>query len=157
MSGFFTAAATVCASGVVCALLSAFVTDGSMKRVLCLVIGAFMVCSFIVPFKNALSSISLEQGEYPSHKELTATADEAVNREVLTQTKENLQNTLTGLLRQNGIAVNETEVVLAQEENNRIIIGSVCIYIGEESADSASEITSLTRRHFGITPVIYTE
>lgn len=157
MSGFYTAAATVCASGVVCALASAFVSDGNMKRVLCLVMGAFMICSLIVPFKNALSAVQIDMADFPSHQVLTATADEAAEREVLKQTRENLQNTLSDLLRQNGIAVNEIEVVLAQEENDRIIIGSTCIYIGEEAADSAAEITRLTREHFGITPVIYTE
>lgn len=157
MNGLYTAAVTVCASGIVCALLSAFVSDGAMKRILSLVLGVFMVCSLIMPLKNAFVSISADLSKYPGQKQITATADEAFKNRVLSQTRQNLENTLTDLLRQNGIEANDCGVVLASEQENRIIIGSICIYIGEESSGRSQEIIRLTQANFGVTPTIITE
>ena len=90
MSGFYTVAVTVCAAAIACAILSTFVSDGGLKRILSLVMGAFMVCSLIVPAKNAVQKLGLNLSSYPSSQQLTATADEAVNRQVVAQAKEKL-------------------------------------------------------------------
>ena len=75
MSGFYTVAVTVCAAAIACAILSTFVSDGGLKRILSLVMGAFMVCSLIVPAKNAVQKLGLNLSSYPSSQQLTATAD----------------------------------------------------------------------------------
>ena len=72
MSGFYTVAVTVCAAAIACAILSTFVSDGGLKRILSLVMGAFMVCSLIVPAKNAVQKLGLNLSSYPSSQQLTA-------------------------------------------------------------------------------------
>ncbi|MED9970197.1 MAG: stage III sporulation protein AF [Ruminococcus sp.] len=157
MNGFYTVAVTVCAAAIACAILSRFVTDGSLKRILSLVMGAFMVCSLIIPVKNALKDFSLDLSSYPSAEQITSTADEAVNKQVVAQTRQNLENTLGALLLQNGIKSNKCEVILADSGENRIIISAVSIYIDKDNADEAEQITELCRQNLGIEPNIITE
>ena len=49
MSGMISAVITVCAGALICSLLSAFVPEGTTKKTVALVIGAFMVCCLISP------------------------------------------------------------------------------------------------------------
>ncbi len=157
MNGFYTVAVTVCAAAIACAVLSQFVTDGSLKRILSLVMGAFMVCSLIIPVKNAVRDFSLDLSSYPSAEQLSSTSDEAVNRQVVAQTKQNLENTLAALLLQNGIRTNKCGVILADSGENRIIISKVSIYIDKDNADDAGQIAELCAQHLGIEPNIITE
>ena len=57
MSGLSTVVITACAACVICSLLSVFVTDGGLKRILSLVMGAFLVCSMLFPVSKALTEI----------------------------------------------------------------------------------------------------
>lgn len=157
MSGFYTVAVTVCAAAIACAILSTFVSDGGLKRILSLVMGAFMVCSLIVPAKNAVQKLGLNLSSYPSSQQLTATADEAVNSQVVAQAKENLEKTLSDLLLQNGIKINRCEIILSNQQQNRIIISSVSIYIDKNSPDNTGRISELCSQNFGIEPNIITE
>ena len=93
MSGFYSAAVTVCAAGLCCALLSVFVSDQSLKRVLSLCMGAFLVCSLIVPVKNAVGGLRTELEGIPSSAFSAATADESTERRVIGQAEQNLAKT----------------------------------------------------------------
>ncbi len=157
MSGFYTVAVTICAAALACSILSVFVDDSGLKRVLSLVMGAFMVCSLLIPAKNAIGEISLDLSSYPSAQELISTSDEAINRQVVAQTRENLENTLRDLLAQNGIEINSCKIVLSDQGQNRIIISSIVIYIDMETAVQSTQISSLCSQNFGIEPNIITE
>lgn len=157
MSGFYTAAVTVCAAGLCCALLSVFVSDKSLNRVLSMCMGAFLVCSLLLPVKGALGGIQDDLAKLPSSSKVTATADEAQEKEVMEQAEQNLAHTLRDLLKQNGVHINDCAVTLTKTEENSIIIGSVSIYISEEAAGHSETIKRLTAAHFGITPQVITE
>ena len=60
MSGMISAVITVCAGALICSLLSAFVPEGTTKKTVALVIGAFMVCCLISPITSAISSIDFD-------------------------------------------------------------------------------------------------
>ena len=53
MSGLYTVAAVICGSSVILAVLSHFVTDGGTKKLLRLVMGAFMLCCIAAPTLRA--------------------------------------------------------------------------------------------------------
>ena len=134
MSGVASVAATVCACCVIVALLSHFVTDGGTKRLLSLVMGAFILCSMLVPVGKAVGSISVDWQALAA-EERSATDDEAFNREVLSQTRTNLENTLKDVLTQNGYSVKNAAVTLAIAGENRVVIASVTLTVGAAYAD----------------------
>lgn len=155
MSTITTAVITACAAALVCSILSGFVNDGGMKRILSLILGAFLVASMLIPvrsvFQNIKSEISLEMP-----KELSATADEAVSSQVIARTRKNLEGTAESLLIQNGINPDRCEIILADRGGGSIIISSIRIYI-TKSEERTELINSLITQNFGTVPQIITE
>ena len=157
MSGIATVAMTVCCASLICALVSNFVSDQGIKRVLNLVLGAFVVCSLIFPVKSAVQGIREEISESSQSAVQSATADEAqYNRQIVAETRKNLEKTLTALLNQNGIYPESVEVILSVKHDNSIIISRIGIYI-DKSCTQTDKILELTAQNFGITPNIITE
>ena len=156
MSGVYTAAATVCASCVVISLLSRFVTDGGTKKLLTLVLGAFAVVALIFPLRGTVSEIvtQIETAQAPEQDESVA---ESCRAAVLAQTKANLEQALTDILAQNGIAVKSAEVVLAIADESRVVISSVTLTVSEETARRRDDIDRLTEEHFAVRPQIVTQ
>ena len=157
MSGLGAVAVSVCCASLICALVSNFVSDGSVKRVLNLVLGVFMVCSLIFPVKSAVQGIREEISESSQTAVQSATADEAsYNRQIVAETRKNLEKTLTALLNQNSVYPESVEVILSVKHDNSIIISRIGIYI-DKTCTQTDKIFELTTQNFGITPNIITE
>ncbi len=157
MSGLYTVAATVCACCIITALLSHFVTDGGTKKILSLVMGAFILCCMLAPVARAIGGIKADLNGVLSSQEDTATPDEVYNRQVLAQTKENLETALGDILSQNGYEISGAEITLALADGNRVIISSITVTIGEEQAENSEEIAEITEKHFTVRPRVITE
>ena len=74
MNGLSAAVVTACAASLIGAVVSGFVTDGGIKKILGLVLGAFTICAMIVPVSRAASDFSVNIDSHQSYGELTATA-----------------------------------------------------------------------------------
>lgn len=157
MNEILAVTSAICASALICTLVSNFVTDGSTKKIICLVLGAFIICSMIVPIKNAVNGFSEEIAETDIADSAVSTDDEAYSREILKQTRKNLESALKDLLLQNGVEINSCEIILAVTDDNSIIISSVSIYISKEYTQYSDLISEVTFQNFSVQPNIITE
>lgn len=157
MNEILTVTSAICASALICTLVSNFVTDGSTKKIISLVLGAFIICSMIVPIKNAVNGFSEEIAETDISDLAVSTDDEAYNREILKQTRKNLESALKDLLLQNGVEINSCEIILALTDDDSIIISSVSIYISKEYTQYSDLISEVTFQNFSVQPNIITE
>ena len=157
MNEILAVTSAICASALICTLVSNFVTDGSTKKIICLVLGAFIICSMIVPIKNAVNGFSKEIAETDISDSAVSTDDEAYSREILKQTRKNLESALKDLLLQNGVEINSCEIILAVTDDNSIIISSVSIYISKEYTQYSNLISEVTFQNFSVQPNIITE
>ena len=157
MNEILAVTSAICASALICTLVSNFVTDGSTKKIICLVLGAFIICSMIVPIKNAVNGFSKEIAETDISDLAVSTDDEAYSREILKQTRQNLESALKDLLLQNGVEINSCEIILAVTDDNSIIISSVSIYISKEYTQYSDLISEVTFQNFSVQPNIITE
>lgn len=157
MNEILAVTSAICASALICTLVSNFVTDGSTKKIICLVLGAFIICSMIVPIKNAVNGFSEEIAETDISDLAVSTDDEAYSREILKQTRSNLESALKDLLLQNGVEINSCEIILAVTDDNSIIISSVSIYISKEYTQYSDLISEVTFQNFSVQPNIITE
>lgn len=157
MNEILAVTSAICASTLICTLVSNFVTDGSTKKIICLVLGAFIICSMIVPIKNAVNGFSEEIAETDISDLAVSTDDEAYSREILKQTRKNLESALKDLLLQNGVEINSCEIILAVTDDNSIIISSVSIYISKEYTQYSNLISEVTFQNFSVQPNIITE
>lgn len=157
MNEILTVTSAICASALICTLVSNFVTDGSTKKIISLVLGAFIICSMIVPIKNAVNGFSEEIAETDISDLAVSTDDEAYSREILMQTRKNLESALKDLLLQNGVEINSCEIILALTDDDSIIISSVSIYISKEYTQYSDLISEVTFQNFSVQPNIITE
>lgn len=157
MNELLSVTSAICASALICTLVSNFVTDGSTKKIISLVLGAFIICSMIVPIKNAVNGFSEEIAETDISDLAVSTDDEAYSREILKQTRSNLESALKDLLLQNGVEINSCEIILAVTDDNSIIISSVSIYISKEYTQYSDLISEITFQNFSVQPNIITE
>ena len=154
MNGLMTAAATVCASALICSLFSSLVPNGGTKKTVGLVIGVFMVCCLIIPIKTAFSQIDIESDVIQFSEQKVSTADEAYAKAVIAETRKSLEKTLEDILLQNGVKINGCTIILAESSNNGIIIQDICIYINEEYFVSSDSISEITKENFSVSPNI---
>lgn len=157
MNELLAVTSAICASALICTLVSNFVTNGSTKKIISLVLGAFIICSMIVPIKNAVNGFSEEIAETDISDLAVSTDDEAYSREILKQTRSNLESALKDLLLQNGVEINSCEIILAVTDDNSIIISSVSIYISKEYTQYSDLISEITFQNFSVQPNIITE
>lgn len=122
-----------------------------------IILGAFIVCSLIVPIKNSIGEISVNVENYDTQQELVSTADQAYSNEVISLTQENLEQTLKDILRQNGIEINRTKIILALSDEKSIIISYIGIYISKEYTLYTDKISEIVYDNFTIVPNIMTE
>ncbi len=122
-----------------------------------IILGAFIVCSLIVPIKNAIGEINVNVENYDTQQELVSTADQAYSNEVISLTQENLEQTLKDILKQNGIEINRTKIILALSDEKSIIISYIGIYISKEYTLYTDKISEIVYDNFTIVPNIMTE
>ena len=154
MSGLSVAVVTACAVSLLGAIVSCFVTDGGTKKIISLVLGAFMMCALIVPVSKAVSEFSVNTDSHPSYESISATADEAYQKQLVSATRTKLKETLTAILNQNNIYPQKVEVILAFADESSIIISQVSIYISNSDISKTAQISRLTEESFQITPDI---
>lgn len=157
MKGLFTVVVVICAASLICTLVSTFITDGSTKKIVNLVLGAFIVCSLITPVISAFSSVDVNLSGYDTSESIISSNDEAYSNEIIKQTQANLENSAKDILLQNGISINSCKIILANEDENRIIISSISIYINKDDVANNQSIQEIIKDNFGITPSIMTE
>lgn len=157
MNSLFSVVIVICAASLICTLVSTFITDGSTKKIVNLVLGAFIVCSLIYPVMSAFSSVDVNLSEYEPSDSIISSNDEAYSSEILNLTQKNLENSAKDILLQNGLSINSCKIILANEDENRIIISSVSIYINKENSGHIQRIQEIIKDNFGINPNVVTE
>ncbi|MDD5795662.1 MAG: stage III sporulation protein AF [Oscillospiraceae bacterium] len=157
MSAVLSVCCAVCVVAIAGSVLSVLMPDGNTKKIITLVLGAFMLCSVILPIKSAVTGFTAESCEIPDEQKITASADEIYTNRILSQTEENLSNTLISLLKSEGINVKRVRFYLKQDENLGIIISKICIYIDKKDNTYVFRINEITEENFGQTPFVIAE
>ena len=147
----------ICASALICTLVMNFVSDGGTRKIINIVLGVFVICSMIIPVKNLVTGISNSPAEITVPEELTATADEAYSKQIVSQTRANLEFALKDLLLQNNIEISSCEIILSLTDEKSIIISSISIYINQEYTQYADTIDEIVFQNFSVHPNIYNQ
>ena len=154
MKDIATVAAVICVCSLAVSLISSISPQGNMRRVINLVIGAFMLCCMIFPIKTAVNGYELNIDTTPISDNLQNTAYDAYNNAILSETKNNLESFMYAYLVQRGITPKEITINLEVNENGGIYIGSLCIYISIQDSEKSDEIKHLVREKFEVIPEI---
>lgn len=156
MKDIATVAAVVCVCSVAVSLISTISPQGNMRKVVNLVIGAFLLCCMIFPIKTAMNGFEFNINTTPISNDLQNTAVDAYNNAIMSETKSSLETSMDAYLTQHGITPSEIVVNLEVNEKGGIYIGSVSIYISIQDSEKSDEIIALVREKFEVLPEIIT-
>ena len=127
---------------VISALIEFLIPPGKMGKIISMVLGTFVVCSFVIPLpslknnlnislKNTLNSQELKKQQYMEEKIKNQTSD---------LTKKNIETIIRRYLTNIGIIPQKIEVLMDIGKDNCIVINKCKIYIFENSKISKDTI-----------------
>ena len=90
----------------------------------------------------------------PQSESLTASADEAYNTAVITETENILENQAILYLSQSGVNVSDISISLASDEKGGIYIDGIIIYIQKEEESKTQFITDKIKEKFEVIPSV---
>ena len=150
MSTVTNMAVVLCTCVIACILVKMLVPQGRTQKTMNIIITAFLIMVMISPIKSLLSSTSSLEIFTPDESQIM----DEYNSKVLSQTQDNLRNSLLSLLQQNGINPDDVFVKLKADNENGIIIDYIYIYLNENSRVKSSDAIKVTEENFSITPEI---
>ena len=150
MSTVTNIAVVLCTCVIACILIKMLVPQGRTQKTMNIIITAFLIMVMISPIKNCIASGSSLDISTPDESQIM----DEYNSKVLSQTQDNLRNSLISLLTQNGINFEDVFVKLKTDNENGIIIDYIYIYLSENNIGQSSDVIKLTEENFSITPEI---
>ncbi|MDY4812607.1 MAG: stage III sporulation protein AF [Ruminococcus sp.] len=150
MSTVTNIAVVLCTCVIACILIKMLVPQGRTQKTMNIIITAFLIMVMISPIKNCIASGSSLDISTPDESQIM----DEYNSKVLSQTQDNLRNSLISLLTQNGINFEDVFVKLKTDNENGIIIDYIYIYLSENNIGQSSDAIKLTEENFSITPEI---
>lgn len=150
MSTVTNIAVVLCTCVIACILIKMLVPQGRTQKTMNNIITAFLIIVMISPIKNCIASGSSLDISTPDESQIM----DEYNSKVLSQTQNNLRNSLISLLTQNGINFEDVFVKLKTDNENGIIIDYIYIYLSENNIGQSSDAIKLTEENFSITPEI---
>ncbi len=139
------AAVTLCVVSMVCSLLFSVIPGTRMKKTANFVLGIFIISALALPLTDALSTLRGSDDTTLSD-EPTYNEDEYIDA-VAQETSDNLVRALDNLLLNEGIEVNNIRLSLRVDEDFRIYVRRVVIYISEDMTDRQDKIESIIYRN----------
>ena len=150
MSTVTNIAVVLCTCVIACILIKMLVPQGRTQKTMNIIITAFLIIVMISPIKNCIASGSSLDISTPDESQIM----DEYNSKVLSQTQDNLRNSLLSLLQQNGINPDDVFVKLKTDNENGIIIDYIYIYLSENNIGQSSDAIKVTEENFSITPEI---
>lgn len=157
MSGVVAVCSAICVVAIAGSIISVLIPDGNTKKIVALILGLFMLCSMIMPIKQAINGFNIQSPEIPKEDSITASTDELYTQKVLSQTEKTLSQTLEGFLKSENIPFERTRFYLKQDQNLGIIISKICIYIDKKDNTYVFRINEIAEENFGKTPYVIAE
>ncbi|MGN0558968.1 MAG: stage III sporulation protein AF [Acutalibacteraceae bacterium] len=157
MNGITGSALSLCAGCILCSVIGMLTPDGKGKKVFNLVLGLFLICSVILPIKNAVRDFNNLLQSSSKNSALMQSADEKLKDSIIKQTADNLVLALNELYKGEGLTPKNITVAVTKESDDGIKADEICIYIKKEDEVNKNKYIKLTYDNTKIKPKIITE
>ena len=145
---------TICVISVAVSVISVLIPQKRTRRVMSFVIGLFFIGSLL---QGLSSSFGQFHAELPDREEITVPrySDQDYNDAVGQQTADILVRSLGELLRNEGIEIQDINIMLKISDQGRITVSRVIIYMSEAYVDRVDDVRSIIYRNVSKEPEIY--
>lgn len=155
MNALKSASVVVCVCCIVCSIIGLISPQGTMRKILNLILGAFLICSMLIPLIGLSATFSKDlfvDNEFDNAD--LSSSEQAYEQLVLNQTADNLVEAANDLLLSENIAAQNIEVGIKKSENNSIYISTINIYISDDDKYKTEKIKNIIARNMSKEPVI---
>ena len=157
MNGITGSAVALCAGCILCSVIGMLMPNGKSKKVFSLVLGLFLICSVILPIKNAVRDFNNLLQSSTENSAIMQSADDKLKDSIIRQTADNLVLALNELYNSEGLTPKNITVAVTKESDDGIKVDEICIYITKEDEVNKNKYVKLTYDNTKIKPKIIVE
>lgn len=150
MNGIKEWAAVVCIVTLVAALMQYLVPDGSMAKMMKMLLGVFVICGIILPLSNTIPKISLELQSSSNSNQDTQSFKNSVDQQIYTAANTGIQNIVINELNLMNMNCENVQVLMDTKADNSISISKVVVSIPSQYANQVAEIAARLEKVMGL-------
>lgn len=151
MEGIRLIGISICITTVVTSLFSMLTPDSKLDKVLKFAISLFFLTSIISPFVNNKLDFHIDISDVTQNNN-TMKLSQSVEKQFLSISKKNIENTLERILAKQSISVKKIEVLININEDNSISINKLMVYIDKKDEKSKYAIQKIVKEETGYAP-----
>jgi hypothetical protein len=125
----------LCLAVVVCSILEMMSPGGKMQRIIHLVLGAFLLCTIIVPISASDLKLDVDDKKYFQKDGNKLELKEEVENQTQKLACENLKVSINKMMEKENLETDEIEIFMDTEETGRISINKVCVVLKDKSSE----------------------
>lgn len=144
----------VCLCLIACSILGVIAPLSRMRKIVNLVLGAFIITSLLIPAMSLVDVISTDFSVSEQVVDTDSDTQYEYDQLVLQQTADNLVSCANNILLQDEIVAENIEVFIKKTDNNSIYISRINIYISKEYENKTQQIAKSIGTNMSKEPVI---
>ncbi len=129
-------AAMICMAALAVALLQFLVPGKGSQPAMRMVLGAFLVCAMLSPFRNGIPDFDFSA----VYEEVDTGISDVVQEQFYEAAERNIRSVVAQTLYESGILCKNIELFMDTDGNNGIVINKVVVYLSAEDAARGEEI-----------------
>ncbi len=150
MSDVKTWATVICLVTLISALMQYLVPDGSMGKMMKLVLGVFVICGIILPLSKIVPKISVDLQDTVSSVQGTQTFQDTVDQQIYSAANAGIQNIVITELNTMNIKCENVAVMMDTKTTSSISISKVVVTVANQYAGQCTEITAHLEKVLGL-------
>ena len=150
MNDVKTWATVICLVTLISALMQYLVPDGSMGRMMKLVLGVFVICGIVLPLSKIVPQISVNLQDVASSVQGTQTFKNTVDQQIYSAANTGIQNVVITELATMNIKCENVAVMMDTKANSSISISKVVVTVPIQYSSQCIEIAAHLENVLGL-------
>lgn len=143
-------ATAICLVTLVAAIMQYLVPNGSMGRMMKLVLGVFVICGIVLPITKIVPQISLELQDTASSAQDTQTFKNVVDQQVYSAANSGIRTIVMNELGTKNIKCENVAIKMDTKANSSISISKVVVTVPNQYSSQCSEIAVQLEKVLGL-------
>lgn len=134
----------ICLSSAACAVIELIMPPGNMAKTLRMILGLFMLVSFVFPFSNGISKFNTAFKTKKINDKPIRDFVNGINKQIESLAENNLKAVIEQILSEMGVENEKTEIFMDTGQDNCISISRCKVYIKRNfrKSDNNSSLTN---------------
>lgn len=125
----------ICLVSIICTIFEALTPSGKMQKIFKFILGAFMLCSILIPFKNMLNNIKINTKNNQNITKDNGKLKNTVDDQAKLMIQKNIKSVIKNFLSKKSIKPEKINIFMDTDKDNRISIKKIEVFLsrGDEN------------------------